>query len=155
MEAALKRGAAAKTAGERELAAQRRGVDKPSPEDGLPDIPLSLIRGKRFAFNSLDSMSGIIAPMRDLEAMGESLDMFSERIETGSHRDSIIAVAEGSADVAAIDCRTWHMAELHESKAADVHVVGWTGLRKGLPMITSLHTPEDVLAKLLDILSPP
>jgi ABC-type phosphate/phosphonate transport system substrate-binding protein len=155
MEAALKRGATAKTASERELAAQRRGVDKPSPDDGLPDIPLNLIRGKRFAFNSLDSMSGIIAAMRDLEAMGESLDIFSERIETGSHRGSVIAVAEGTADVASIDCRTWHMAELHEPKAADVQVVGWTGLRKGLPMITSLHTPEDVLEKLIDILSPP
>ena len=81
------------------------------PADGAPIIPLDLIRGKRFAYNSLDSMSGIIAPTRDLEAMGESLDIFSERIETGSHRASIVAVAEGRADVCAIDCRSWHMAE--------------------------------------------
>ena len=75
------------------------------------------IRGKRFAYNSLDSMSGIMAPSRDLEAMGESLDIFSERIETGAHRASIVAVAEGRADVCAIDCRSWHMAKRHEPKA--------------------------------------
>ena len=155
MEAALKRGAAAATVGARELAAKRRGVDKPAPEDGLPDIPLGLLRGKRFAFNAFDSMSGFIAPSRDLEAMGESLDIFSERIETGAHRDSIIAVAEGRADVCTIDCRSWHAAELHEPKAGDVQVVGWTGMRKGLPMITSLHTPPEIVEQLIEILSPP
>ena len=62
-------------------------------------------------------MSGIIAPTRDLEALGESLDIFSERIETGAHRASIVAVAEGRADVCAIDCRSWHMAKRHEPRA--------------------------------------
>ncbi len=69
--------------------------------DGRAVLPLDLIRGKRFAYNSLDSMSGIIALTRDLEAPGESLDIFSERIETGAHRASIVAVAEGRADVCA------------------------------------------------------
>ena len=127
-----------------------RGI-KPS-RDGAPVIPLNLLRGKRFAFNGPDSMSGIIAPTRDLEAMGESLDIFSERIETGTHRASIIAVAEGRADVAAIDCRSWHTAKHHEPKAAEGQVVGWTGLRKGLPMITSHRTPPEIVKKLIGIL---
>ena len=100
-------------------------------------------------------MSGSIAPSRDLEAMGESLDIFRERIATGTHRASIVAVAEGRADVCAIDCRSWHMANRHEPKAAALEVVGWTGLRKGLPMITSRHTPEEIVEKLIEILSPP
>ena len=87
--------------------------------------------------------------------MGESLDIFSERIETGAHRASIVAVAEGRADVCAIDCRSWHMAKRHEPKAKELRVVGWTGLRKGLPMITSVHTPEEISEKLIEILSPP
>jgi ABC-type phosphate/phosphonate transport system substrate-binding protein len=155
MEAALKRGAAATTVAMREIAAKRRGVDKPAPDDGMPDIPLALLRGKHFAFNSFDSMSGFIAPSRDLEAMGESLDIFSERIETGAHRGSIIAVAEGRADVCTVDCRSWHMAELHEPMAEDVQVVGWTGRRKGLPMITSLHTPTEIVDRLIEMLSRP
>jgi len=68
---------------------------------------------------------------------------------------SIRAVAEGRADVCTIDCRSWHAAELHEPKAEKVQVVGWTGLRKGLPMITSLNTPPEIVEQLIEILSPP
>ena len=100
-------------------------------------------------------MSGFLAPSRDLAAMGESLEMFAERIETGAHRQSIIAVAEGLADVCTIDCRSWHMAVLHEPKAELVQVVGWTARRKGLPMITSLRTRQDVVERLVELLSAP
>jgi ABC-type phosphate/phosphonate transport system substrate-binding protein len=136
-------------------------VGRYSPSDvspsaaGAPLIPLDLLRGRRFAYNSLDSMSGILALTRDLESMGESLDIFSERIDSGAHRASIVAVAEGRADVCAIDCRSWHMGRSHEPRAAELQVVGWTGMRKGLPMITSRHTPQEVVEKLREIWSPP
>ena len=118
------------------------------PADGRAILPLELIRNKRFAYNSLDSMSGIIALTRDLEAAGESLAIFSERIETAAHRASIVAVAEGRADVCAVDCRSWHLAKLHERRAAGVIAVGWTARRKGLPYITSRHTPPEIVARL-------
>jgi ABC-type phosphate/phosphonate transport system substrate-binding protein len=118
------------------------------PHAGAASIPLDLIRSKRLAYNSLDSMSGIIALTRDLDALGENLDIFSERIETGAHRASIIAVAEGRADVAAIDCRSWGIAQRFEPKALEVSVVGWTGHRKGLPYITGANTPAHVAARL-------
>ena len=98
-------------------------------------------------------MSGILALTRDLEALGESLTIFSERIETGSHRASVVAVAQGRADVCAIDCKSWQLAQRHEPSAAGVEVVGWTARRKGLPFITSRHTPAAVVAKLRSILS--
>ncbi len=90
-------------------------------------------------------MSGIIGLTRDLEALGESLAIFAEKIETGGHRNSIKAVAEGRADVAAIDCRSWHLARLYEPAAQQVQVVGWTAKRKGLPFITALTTPKHVV----------
>ena len=152
-EAARKRGAARK-ARRSENAPVRQGIDKPAPDDGAADIPLALIKGQRLAYNSSDSMSGIIAITRDLEAMGESLRIFSEIIESGAHRASIRAVAEGRADVCAIDCRSWHMAERYEPAAQAVQVVGWTAQRKGLPMITSRHTPQEITDQLIDILSP-
>lgn len=128
----------------------RRGAGPrtPAPADGRPSIPFDLLRGKRLAYNGDDSMSGIIALTRDLVASDESLDIFSERIVTGAHRASIVAVADGRADVCAIDCRSWDMALRHEPRAAEVDVVGWTGRRKGLPMITSRQTPPDVVAAL-------
>ena len=65
-------------------------------------------------------MSGIIAPTRDLEAMGEPWTFLPSAFETGGHRASIVAVAEGRADVCAIDCRSWHMAKRHEPRARDL-----------------------------------
>lgn len=111
-------------------------------------IPLDLLRGKRFAYNVPDSMSGIMGLARDLEALGESLDIFAGRSETGGHRASIRAVAAGAADVAAIDCMTWHLARLHEPAAEDLEVVGWTSKRLGLPFITAKSTPPGVAAAL-------
>jgi ABC-type phosphate/phosphonate transport system substrate-binding protein len=131
-----------------------RGKGTLAPADGKPVIPLDLMRGKRLAYNGQDSMSGIIALRRDLEAAGESLGIFSEQIETGSHRASVIAVAEGRADICAIDCRTWHIAQRHEPAAREVAAVGWTARRLGLPMITSIHTPRDMVEKLLRTLAP-
>jgi ABC-type phosphate/phosphonate transport system substrate-binding protein len=50
-------------------------VNASSPANGRAVIPLDLLRDERFAFNSSDSMSGIIAMTRDLEVMGENLEI--------------------------------------------------------------------------------
>jgi ABC-type phosphate/phosphonate transport system substrate-binding protein len=123
------------------------------PTNGKPLIPLDLLRGRRLAYNSRDSMSGLISLGRDLEALGENLDIFSERLESGGHRASIIAVAEGRADVAAIDCRSWDMALRFEPAAKELAVVGWTARRKGLPYITARATPPATTAILRDALA--
>ncbi|MEX0407118.1 PhnD/SsuA/transferrin family substrate-binding protein [Aquibium sp. LZ166] len=112
-----------------------------SPADGKASLPLDLVRGGRLAFNSPDSMSGIIALTRDLEASGESLSLFGERIETGSHRASAVAVAVGTADLCAVDCRSWHLIRRFEPKAAELVVAGWTTRRKGLPYVCSRLAP--------------
>jgi ABC-type phosphate/phosphonate transport system substrate-binding protein len=116
-------------------------------------IPLDLLRGRRLAFNSEDSMSGLLALARDLEAEGESLAMFRKRIETGGHRASLRAVADGRADVAAIDCRSWALARCFEPAVQALTVVGWTGRRKGLPFITAEATRPEVVAMLTDVLA--
>jgi ABC-type phosphate/phosphonate transport system substrate-binding protein len=117
-----------------------------SPQDGKAMIPLDLIRGKRFAFNNPDSMSGLLGLTRDLEAMGESLDIFASRSESGGHRSSIVAIAEGRADIAAVDCESWALAQRFEPAAKGVKVVGWTARRKGLPFISARTTPEKTIA---------
>ncbi|WP_192257502.1 phosphate/phosphite/phosphonate ABC transporter substrate-binding protein [Mesorhizobium caraganae] len=124
-----------------------------SPADGKALLPLDLMRGKRFTFNSLDSMSGVIALTRDLQAAGESLDIFSSRSESGGHRGSIVAVAEGKADIAAIDCESWALAQRFEPAARKVAVVGWTARRKGLPYITARTTPEKTVKAMREALA--
>ncbi|ESX05630.1 phosphate ABC transporter substrate-binding protein [Mesorhizobium sp. LSJC268A00] len=129
------------------------GSEVRSPADGKALLPLDLMRGKRFTYNSLDSMSGIIALARDLQAAGESMDMFPSRSESGGHRGSIVAVAEGKADIAAIDCESWALAQRFEPAANAVKVVGWTARRKGLPYITARTTPEKTLKALREALA--
>ena len=120
-----------KTGGESPHAAGSAGI---SPAKG--DIVRKL-SGLRFAYNVADSMSGYLALERDLAAEGSSLDVFKQRIISGGHRKSIRMVAEGLADVAAIDCVSWKLALQHEPAAHDLMVAGWTTKRKGLPFITA------------------
>jgi ABC-type phosphate/phosphonate transport system substrate-binding protein len=117
------------------LARKGEGARAAVPEAGEAILPLSVFREKKLAFNEHRSMSGYLALKRDLEAIGQSLGLFAELTETGAHRASVIAVAEGEADVAAIDCKSWMLAERHEPAAKDLHVVGWTSRRRGLPFI--------------------
>lgn len=124
-----------------------------APSDGRVSLPLELLRGKCFAYNSADSMSGILGLTRDLEAVGETLDIFAERFESGGHRASVIAVAEGRADVATIDCRSLALAQRLEPAAQDVQIVGWTARRKGLPFITARTTPGETVRILQHVMA--
>ncbi|TSE04780.1 PhnD/SsuA/transferrin family substrate-binding protein [Mesorhizobium intechi] len=129
------------------------GPEVHSPADGKAVLPFDLLRGKRFTFNNLDSMSGMIGLTRDLQAAGESLDIFSSRSESGGHRTSIVTVAEGRADVAAIDCESWALAQRFEPAAGKVVIVGWTERRKGLPFITARTTPENTVRAMREALA--
>lgn len=132
-----------------------REEDRKAPADGRAIIPAERLRGARFAYNSADSMSGMLTVARDLEEMGESLDVFSQRIETGGHRASIVAVAQGRADVAAVDCRSWAMARRFEPAARKVGVVGWTARRTGLPFIAGRGVSGDVLRAIRETMTAP
>jgi ABC-type phosphate/phosphonate transport system substrate-binding protein len=123
--------------------------DVPPSSDGKPSLPLEELRGKRLAYNSTDSMSGVLGLERDLASMNENLDIFSERLESGGHRLSIMAITEGRADVAAIDCFTWQLAKRFESAAMAISVVGWTARRKGLPFIASRHISPEIIRSIM------
>lgn len=116
------------------------------PPDGRASLPFALLRGHRFAFNEVHSMSGYLALRSDLEAAGESMSIFAGRVETGGHRNSVRAVAEGRADVAAIDCRSWAQAQAFEPAAQHVVAVGWTARRPGLPLIAGRGLDPRILA---------
>jgi ABC-type phosphate/phosphonate transport system substrate-binding protein len=74
------------------------------------------------------------------------MTIFSEAVETGGHRASVRAVAEGLADACAVDCRSWDMAKRFEPAAGALVPVGWTGRRKGLPYIASAALPKETIA---------
>ena len=88
-------------------------------------------------------MSGRLALEADLKAAGQDLSIFSQLVETGGHRLSIRAVAEGRADVATIDCRSWALARRYEPAAKCLSVVGWTARRPGLPFVAAVCLSQD------------
>jgi ABC-type phosphate/phosphonate transport system substrate-binding protein len=111
----------------------RDGAPRAVP--GAPAADLPPMTGI-FARNSADSLSGWLGLVQDNGRPPARI------IDTGSHRASIRAVAEGRADMATIDCRSWAMALEHEPCARALVVVGWTAERPGLPFVTSRATPE-------------
>ncbi len=56
---------------------------------------------------------------------------------TGSHRNSIRAVASGEAQLAAIDAQSWWLALAHEPAADEVRMAGRSVDVPGLPLITA------------------
>jgi ABC-type phosphate/phosphonate transport system substrate-binding protein len=109
---------------------------------------LAAFRGRRIAFNSDDSLSGYIALRAAMRQA--SIDPAAETwVETGSHRASVRAVAEGAADVAAIDAVCWALAERFEPEAVSrLHVVGRTPFRPGLPYVTARDRTDAEVALL-------
>lgn len=108
------------------------------------DVPeqLSDLATKRFAFNATHSQSGFAAPVRLLAASGYG--SLPQPLETGGHRASIRAVADQSADWAAIDAVTWQLALRHEQSATGLVVFARTPETPALPLITSARYGERV-----------
>lgn len=121
-------------------------VDPPAHADAV--LPQGLA-GLRAAINAPQSLSGCLALAEDAARP----DLAAHALVTGSHRASIRAVASGKADFAAIDCRSWALALVHEPMARGLITVGWTAPRIGLPYITARKTPRDLRQRLSDALA--
>ncbi|MBX2854995.1 MAG: PhnD/SsuA/transferrin family substrate-binding protein [Rhodobacteraceae bacterium] len=92
--------------------------------------------GRRMAVNCLQSLSGWRGIAAELKA-GVSV------METGSHRESIRAVAEERADVAAIDVVSWGLAcAWAPDLTRRLRVAAGTPPVPGLPFITAGARPE-------------
>jgi len=119
-----------------------------------PANTLSALRGKICAINSADSNSGmnlLRAEIAPLVHHGEKF--FARIVTTGSHASSVEAVADGHADVAAIDCVTWSLLQERRPTALrEIHLLGWTQSTPGLPLITSRRTDEPTRRALIEAL---
>jgi len=98
--------------------------------------------GSRFAYNEDLSQSGWAAPQNHAVANGLR---FPPALHTGEHRLSARAVAEGRADLAAIDAVTWALLVRHDEVTRNLKVVGHTDPTPGLPYIAALGSDGDAL----------
>lgn len=124
----------------------REGQVVAPPHGPEAALPAGVLKGRRLAVNGRDSMSGWLALAADLG--DDPAALAAGVVETGGHRASVLAVAEGRADLAAIDCRSWALAQAHEPAARGLVVLGWTAARPGLPYVTARGTDPALVHKL-------
>ena len=123
---------------------------RPVPAGVQADLRDGLLTGRILAANAVHSLSGWLALAQDLGrppahlAAGVAI--------TGGHRASVLAVAQGRADIAAVDCRSWALAQRHEPCTRGLVVLGWTAARPGLPYVTGPQTPPAQVAALRETL---
>ena len=93
----------------------------------------------RFVANGLHSHSGYRAAQLYAHARGFR---FRAPAISGAHDASVCAVAEGRADIAAIDAQTWRMQRHDLPQAAALRELGVTDPAPGITFITrSAHDP--------------
>jgi len=95
-----------------------------------------------FAYNETSSQSGWASPRFYFKKRGLHLE---NTHETGGHTRSALAIAEGRADIAAIDALSWDMIKQYDDFASKLTVIDWTDPTPGLPYITSNTQPRDLL----------
>ena len=131
-----------------------------TPDYGHPDCPPGYYRSvfiakkstpaprldqfdrARFAYNDALSQSGWAAPLIHLQ---DQNILPGALVETGGHRASAQAVAEGRADFAALDMLSWDMIQDYDDFAKELCVVELTAPTPGLPLITSLTQDPSAL----------
>nr|WP_217359488.1 PhnD/SsuA/transferrin family substrate-binding protein [Ruegeria arenilitoris] len=96
-----------------------------------------------FAYNEKLSQSGWAAPLVHLEGHNQKPGAF---LATGSHAQSANAVAEGRADIAALDALTWELLKAHTNLGAVLREAGATAPTPALPYITAKGQDADAIA---------
>ncbi len=114
-----------------------------------PARRLEDLRGRRCAVNERDSNSGsnlLRAAIAPLAARGR---FFASVALTGGHLASVRAVAQGSADVAAIDCVSYaHIERFDPGLTAGLRILDWTPSSPGLPYVTARASDASTVAAL-------
>jgi ABC-type phosphate/phosphonate transport system substrate-binding protein len=144
-----------------------------TPDFGLPDCPAGYYRsvlvarrddprttlaqyaGGRLAYSEELSQSGWAAPCNHVAASGLRWSSFQR---SGAHSASCRAVADGEADIAAIDALTWVLLCRYDPMTQRLRVIDTTTPTPGLPYIAALGMDADlmfaVIAAAIDRLSP-
>lgn len=123
-------------------------VPRQSPAGALEDL-----RGKVFAFTDPESNTGHLVPRYWLAARGERPEAFFRKaIFTYSHDNSILAVARGLVDGAAVDGHQW---EYFARTRPELTSAGRVILRSepfgSPPLVASRELPEPLVERLQEI----
>lgn len=116
--------------------------------------PLETFRGQRAAFNSPDSMSGMLALKAVFAPLARDGEFFSAAIVAGGHIGSLDCVRSGQADVCAVDAVTAALLARHRPSALNGLVeIGRSPEIPALPYVTALTTPPADVKRLRQALN--
>ncbi|MBI5087432.1 MAG: PhnD/SsuA/transferrin family substrate-binding protein, partial [Actinobacteria bacterium] len=108
---------------------------------------VSELDGSCAAVNSMDSLSGWISLVAAVLGPGERWT--GPTVVTGAHVESLRALQDGRAEVAAIDSVTlWHVRRCRPELIDGLSIVGSGPLIPCVPLITSINTSDRRLAEL-------
>ncbi len=96
------------------------------------DLPA--YRARRFAYNDAGSQSGWAAAQTHAMSLGFR---FENCLASGAHRASARMVADGRADIAALDAVSWRLMLAHDGFAAGLEVIAASEPTPGLPLISA------------------
>ncbi|WP_028205834.1 phosphate/phosphite/phosphonate ABC transporter substrate-binding protein [Paraburkholderia nodosa] len=114
---------------------------------------LAACRGLRAACNGADSHSGMNAFRHAVAPLARDGRFFASVLLTGSHAVTLRALANGTADVGAIDCVTFALLhDSHPERFDGVQTIGMTACAPGLPLIASRALGENQADGLRDAL---
>jgi ABC-type phosphate/phosphonate transport system substrate-binding protein len=114
-----------------------------------PARALSDLRGRRCVINEWDSNSGMNLLRASIAPLANGGRFFGSVLLSGSHRRSVAMVAEGLADVAAVDCVSMaHFKRLYPSSVAALRILDWTSASPSLPFISARTSSESTRQKL-------
>ncbi|HLX03138.1 MAG TPA: PhnD/SsuA/transferrin family substrate-binding protein [Trinickia sp.] len=110
---------------------------------------LEACRGLRAAYNQDDSNSGMNVLRHAAAPFARDGAFFGGVLRTGSHIESLRALAQGHADVASIDCVTMAFVRDHlPDLAQSVREIGFTAASPGLPLIASRAAPATLIERI-------
>lgn len=114
-----------------------------------PAADLAALRGRVAAVNGFDSNTGMNLLRAAVAPLAGGRAFFGGVLETGAHVASLAAVADGKADVAAIDGVTFDLVARHmPDNIADVRVLARTADSPNLPFVTRADAPDALVAAL-------
>ena len=114
---------------------------------------LEEFRGARAACNALDSNSGMNLFRALIAPLAQEKRFFSSIVWTGSHFESLRAVASGRASLAAIDCVSFGQIAMGAPELVEkARVVARSPMSPGPPFIASAKLPDDHVRALREAL---
>ena len=124
-------------------------VSKDSPHQKLEDL-----KGRVFAFMDPDSNTGAMVPRFWLAEAGETPEsFFSKTIFTYSHDNSIMAVAKGMVDAAAVDGHQWEYFErFSPAYTSKTRVIRKSQPFGGPPLVASGRLKDDVRSTIRELM---